>query len=322
MEEVRAITVHSQPNIDAPGFVVTWTGLVVNGQPSFAEWAHLGQQLAVVERATHWAIGDWLIYGEGAFCEMYAQALEETRFAYDTLAHDKWLAGKIEFWRRRQNLSWSHHREVGALEPDEQDYWLDLAEQNDWTRQELRAAVKGKPHVAQNSGNNEWYTPAEYIEAARCVMGDIDLDPASSEIANETVQAAQFFTEEHDGLQHDWHGRVWMNPPYATPLIGAFTSKLAYHVKQDDVSEACVLVNNATETGWFNTLLDVASCVCLIRGRVRFIDQEGNPSGAPLQGQALLYIGPKVTEFGRTFSEFGTVLYAGRDQEQGQSQAA
>src|SRR5262245_13067731 len=39
----------------------------------------------------------------------------------------------------------------------------------------------------------EWYTPPQYIAAARAVLGAIDLDPASSEIAQTTVQAGAFF---------------------------------------------------------------------------------------------------------------------------------
>jgi len=179
-----------------------------------------------------------------------------------------------------------------------------------------------QPHVTHNSGNNEWYTPPEYIEAARQVMGNIDLDPASSEIANKTVQAATFYTQEDDGLLYDWAcGTCWMNPPYASHLIGLFANKLAEHVKRGDVSEACVLVNNATETAWFNALLDLASCVCFIRGRVKFIDMDGKASGAPLQGQAVLYIGPNAEAFGKAFSDFGRTLYARRDPEQGKGTA-
>lgn len=216
---------------------------------------------------------------------------------------------------RDQSCRW---QAIAGLSDETFEQYIEETKQAD---EELTAAALYKlatgktPHVTHNSGNNEWYTPPEYIEAARAVMGEIDLDPASSQIANHIVQAKQFYTYETDGLSHDWHGRVWMNPPYASDLIGIFAGKLAYHVKRGDVSEACVLVNNATETSWFNAVLDVAACVCFIRGRVKFIDEFGNRSGAPLQGQALLYVGENVDGFAREFGQFGKVLYARGDHE-------
>jgi ParB family chromosome partitioning protein len=171
-----------------------------------------------------------------------------------------------------------------------------------------KAVREGKnPHVAHNSGNNEWYTPVEYIEAAREVLGGIDLDPASSDIANQTVQATHYFTAQVDGLAHEWSGRVWMNPPYSSDLIGQFISKLIQHYDAGKIEAAIVLVNNATETKWFQELAHESAAVCFPRGRVRFLDPNGQP-GTPLQGQALLYIGDNVEGFKDSFSQFGVVF--------------
>lgn len=38
--------------------------------------------------------------------------------------------------------------------------------------------------INQDSGDVEYYTPAQIVEAARVVLGGIDLDPASSEAVN------------------------------------------------------------------------------------------------------------------------------------------
>ena len=171
-----------------------------------------------------------------------------------------------------------------------------------------REVVK-KAHVANNSGNNEWYTPADYIALAREVMGGIDTDPATSEIANRTVQASQIFTAEDNGLTKQWSGRVWVNPPYSQPLIAEFAEAIASKYESGEIEQACVLVNNGTETAWFQRMLKAASAVCFPRSRIRFVDPDGNPSGAPLQGQAVLYLGNEPETFASVFSEKGAVLF-------------
>lgn len=166
-------------------------------------------------------------------------------------------------------------------------------------------------HVSYNSGDNEWYTPSIYIEAARKTMGNIDLDPASSPEANRIVRATKFFTEEDNGLTKEWEGNVWMNPPYSQPLIEKFVNKFVESYK---IQQACVLVNNATETAWFQKLLKPARGVCFVKGRVKFIDKEGKASGTPLQGQAILYYGRNTTKFNSNFKEFGTILWNSEDK--------
>ena len=162
--------------------------------------------------------------------------------------------------------------------------------------------LKRKAHVSNNSGQNEWYTPKEYIDAARKVMGSIDLDPASSVAANEIVKATTFYTADDDGLSKEWSGNVWLNPPYAQPLIAQFIAKLVRHL--GDISQAILLVNNATETKWFQLAASHAAAICTPSSRVRFLDPHGNP-GSPLQGQAVLYFGSSLHVFISQFTRFG-----------------
>lgn len=168
----------------------------------------------------------------------------------------------------------------------------------------LRLIENGTAHVSHNAGEHEWYTPTEYIEAARESMGTIDLDPASTKVANEIVKATHFFTKEDDGLSRTWVGNVWMNPPYAQPLVDHFSEKLASEYLNGAVSQAIVLVNNATETKWWQRLAGASSSVCFPKGRVRFLDPDGNP-GAPLQGQTILYLGVYPEKFRGAFHSFG-----------------
>jgi len=168
--------------------------------------------------------------------------------------------------------------------------------------------AKKHVHVSANSGNNEWYTPANIIEAARKAMGEITLDPASCELANKTVKADRFFSQENDGLAHEWSGKVWMNPPYSSDLMSRFAAKLKESLlPHGRVVEACVLVNNATETKWFQSLASDCAAICFPSGRIRYISPEG-PKNSPLQGQAILYFGSDCGEFCDAMKELGEVF--------------
>lgn len=164
-----------------------------------------------------------------------------------------------------------------------------------------------RPHVANNSGDNEWYTPKPYIEAARAVMGKIDIDPASSQEANKVVGASEIFTEKDNGLKQDWAGKCWLNPPYASDLVGKFMEKLASSVEAGAITEALVLVNNATETKWFARMAGVSSFLCFPTGRVKFW-HPNKKSATPLQGQCVAYIGKRGNRFCSEFGKFGIVV--------------
>lgn len=207
----------------------------------------------------------------------------------------------------------SQARPLTGLEPEEQrEVWQRVIESGDKiTASRVQEEVeKVMPHVAQATGNNEWYSPSCYVESARMVMGSIDVDPASSDIANQIIRARTYYTAEDNGLTKKWAGNVWMNPPYAQPLITEFCNLLVEKYRSGEVKQACVLVNNATETQWYQSMMAVCSAICFIKGRVKFLDKDGISSGAPLQGQSILYFGENIERFTRRFQEYGIILYA------------
>jgi phage N-6-adenine-methyltransferase len=154
-----------------------------------------------------------------------------------------------------------------------------------------------------NTGEYEWYTPERYIEAAREVMGGIDLDPATHIAAQSTVQAAQYYTAQDDGLRLSWHGRVWLNPPYAQPLMSNFVRKLISEFTEGSVEQAVMLTHNYTDTAWFHEAQAQAALLCFTRGRISFV----GASGPPTQGQAFFYFGDRRTEFRSVFGAFGFI---------------
>ena len=167
-----------------------------------------------------------------------------------------------------------------------------------------------EPHQLINSStSNEWYTPAPILEAAREVMGVIELDPASNTFANQTVQAKQFYTIEDDGLTKPWYGRVWLNPPYGRTAgesnQAMWSKRLVAEYQAGNVAEAILLVNAATGNGWFTPLKDFP--ICFPDDRIHFYNSETEAS-QPTQSNALVYFGDRAARFVQVFSCFGAAM--------------
>jgi hypothetical protein len=191
---------------------------------------------------------------------------------------------------------------------DKEIYIKEVAEIKalEWTQKALTEGKEKNVHVSNNSGENEWYTPEYIIESAKLVMGNIDLDPASSKLANQTIKAKRYFDVDKNGLQEKWTGNIWLNPPYSQPLISQFSEKINSEI--NNFTQACILTNNATETEWYQNILINASVVCFFKGRIKFLDSTGNPVNTPLQGQSIVYIGKNTKEFYNEFNKYGICL--------------
>jgi phage N-6-adenine-methyltransferase len=285
--------------------------LVFREDTPFEVWSEVVGRLKSAEKSIQWWIGDALRFGERKYGEMYSQALEATDFSYGTLANAAYVAGKIESSRRRENLPFSHHQAVAALEPEEQDVLLDAAapapgeEKPRMSRNELREKareVKALPPekaVHFLSDSSEWYTPPHVLAMVEEALGAIDLDPCAD--PGKSVPASAHLTREDDGLGVEWAGRVYMNPPYGTE-IGAWVEKLATSYESGDVTAAVALVPARTDTAWFHRLRDYPRL--FVRGRLRF---SGHDNSAPFPSAAF-YLGPDPKRFAAAFASLGDVF--------------
>lgn len=129
--------------IARPDVEITETSWQPVGEMSFEDWCEAGAKLGRFGKAIQWWIGDWLNYGAVAYGEKYSRALEATGYEYQSLRDMASVAGEFEVSRRRDNLSWSHHREVAPLARAEQEAVLDRAESEGLSHKQLRAAANG-----------------------------------------------------------------------------------------------------------------------------------------------------------------------------------
>lgn len=167
---------------------------------------------------------------------------------------------------------------------------------------EEASLVASKLAVHFRSETPEHYTPRDVIDAAIACLGGIDIDPCSNARgADANVPARDHFTREDDGLSREWHGTVYMNPPYGRE-VDAWVAKLIEEHRAGRVTQAIALLPARPDTQWYRRLRDYKRCE--VEGRLTFI---GNNDPAPFPS-VIFYLGCDDAQFIYCFDEFGDIF--------------
>jgi hypothetical protein len=122
--------------------LATRVGLHLPKVLEFPAWERAGQQLTRIVDSSAWCLGDWVVYGESHYADRYRLAVDATGLDYGTLRNYASVARRIPLSRRRDALSFQHHAEVVTLPTVQQELWLDRAEKQKWSRNQLRHHLK------------------------------------------------------------------------------------------------------------------------------------------------------------------------------------
>lgn len=175
-------------------------------------------------------------------------------------------------------------------------------------------------NAKHSSATNQWFTPPDYVEAARTVLGAIDFDPASCEEANAVVQALCYATTGGEQWQ-DWprYMSILINPPGGVkkgrcireneswPAI--FWDALTQYRAQGFLTHAifiafslealAVTQRYSTPMMWFP--------FCVPSKRIKFVSPSGKKN-SPSHANAIVYLPgtiDRTDDFIRVFSALG-----------------
>lgn len=164
------------------------------------------------------------------------------------------------------------------------------------------------------SGNKDWCTPHNYVNAVKRCLGKIALDPCSNQYS--VVKALTTYARpKDDGLRLSWDfPTIYVNPPYGTDRetgtrIKDWLKRCA-NAHQEHGSEVLALIPVATNTAhWKLYVFGAAKAVAFLYDtRLKFlVNGEGGGKGAPMSC-AMVYWGSEYEKFSNIFTEFGAVV--------------
>ena len=153
-----------------------------------------------------------------------------------------------------------------------------------------------------SSQTDNWETPQALFDKLNAEF-HFDLDVCAD---NSNAKCKKFYTKEQDGLQQNWIGMCWMNPPYGRE-IGKWLKK-AYESSINGATVVC-LIPARTDTAWWHDYV-MKGEIRFIRGRLKF---GGSKNSAPFPSAIVIFQGEAIAAWkqeGTKHWEKG-MLYAG-----------
>jgi hypothetical protein len=140
----------------------------------------------------------------------------------------------------------------------------------------------------------DYFTPVELIEAIREGMGGIDLDAASHWLANRRLKIPKYFHRGFSAFEHDWEGRVWLNPPFGENQ--PWWERVVEFVDSGRIEQICIVSPVwAFTTRQARPLMELVDATVLLTPTPKWW---GNPSEkvGSNHPHAIIYIGNRVDE--------------------------
>lgn len=139
--------------------------------------------------------------------------------------------------------------------------------------------------VLYSSESEMWETPKELFKRL-----DKEFHFTTDVCAiEENAKCENYFSSVDDGLQQDWKGICWMNPPYGKEILKWMQK--AYESSCTGAVVVC-LVPSRTDTKWWHLYAMRASEIRFIRGRLKFGNSKNS---APFPSAVLVFKEKKKT---------------------------
>ncbi|MCR8994500.1 phage N-6-adenine-methyltransferase [Brevibacillus laterosporus] len=147
------------------------------------------------------------------------------------------------------------------------------------------------------SSTDLWETPQDFFNQLNQEFG-FQLDVCA---LPENAKCERYFSPDEDGLQQEWTGICWMNPPYGRQ-IGKWIKK-AYESSLNGATVVCLIPARTDASWWHNYCMKGE--IRLVKGRLKF---GGSKWNAPFPNALVIFKEVGSQHSYKAIDKYGSLL--------------